>query len=192
MTDKKIYIIPGFGATPEDHWFPWLAQQVNSYANQTTTTLEMPNPTQPDLKMWLAQLNEQIPLLDENTYLVTHSLGGITILNYLTQKIQQDPEIRIGGLLLVSGFYEKREGMSSPEEFFENPIDFDAIKKAVDGNIIVVSSANDYIVPTELTDQIAQKLEADYYRKKGNGHFLAVDGYVEFPLILSFLKYLIK
>ncbi|GAA3017546.1 alpha/beta hydrolase [Tetragenococcus solitarius] len=152
----------------------------------------MPKPTQPELKKWLVQLNEQIPILDEKTYLVTHSLGGLTTLHYLTQKFQQDSRARIGGLLLVSGFYEKREGMSSPEDFFEGSIDFNAIKKGTNGNITVVSSANDYIVPTELTDQLARKLNGNYYRKKESGHFLATDGYVEFPLLLSLLTNLVE
>jgi len=35
-------------------------------------------------------------------------------------------------------------------------------------------------------------LDANYYRKKENGHFLAVDGYIEFPLVLTLLKNLIE
>ncbi len=51
-------------------------------------------------------------------------------------------------------------------------VDYDLIKQVVKDNIIVVASANDSIVPTELTDQFAKQLNADYYRKRGNGHFM--------------------
>ncbi|MDV7758865.1 serine hydrolase [Liquorilactobacillus mali] len=59
-------------------------------------------------------------------------------------------------------------------------------------NIIVISSANDYIVPTKLTDNLAQKLNADYYRKKESGHFMGIDGYKTFSLLFTLLNYLLK
>ncbi|GGD77388.1 RBBP9/YdeN family alpha/beta hydrolase [Paenibacillus nasutitermitis] len=192
MTNKKIYIIHGFGATPEDHWFPWLAEKINELPIQQATTLQMPNPNQPDPDQWLAKLAQEIPVLDENTYLVAHSLGCITTLIYLSQIFHQDTNVQIGGLLLVSGFSTKLPELPLLDSFTKKGVDFQAIKQLTHGNITVLASANDSIVPTELTDQLAQELDADYYRKKENGHFLAEDGYIEFPLILTLLKNLIK
>ncbi|MFC4618948.1 RBBP9/YdeN family alpha/beta hydrolase [Camelliibacillus cellulosilyticus] len=192
MTNKKIYIIHGLGATPKDHWFPWLAEKINDLPNQQAAVLQMPNPEQPDLDQWLARLAQEITVLDENTYLVAHSLGCITTLNYLGQIFHQDTKVQIGGLLLVSGFFEKVPELPLLDSFTTKGVDFKAIKQLTNGNITVLSSANDYIVPTELTDKLAQELDADYYRKKEGGHFLAEDGYIEFPLVLTLLKNLIK
>lgn len=192
MTNKKIYIIHGLGATPEDHWFPWLAEKINELPNHQAAILQMPNPAQPDPEQWFARLTQEIPVLDENTYLVAHSLGCITILNYLSHIFHQDTKVQIGGLLLVSGFFEKLPELPLLDSFTTKDIDFKVIKQRTTGNITVLSSANDYIVPAILTDKLAQELDADYYRKRENGHFLAVDGYVEFPLVLTLLKDLIK
>lgn len=191
MTNKKIYIIHGLGATPEDHWFPWLAEKISSMPNQQVTILQMPNSNQPDLDQWLNKLAQEIPIFDENTYIVAHSLGCITILNYLSQIFHQYTDVKIGGLLLVSGFSTNLPELPLLDSFTTKGIDFNAIKQLTHGNITVVASANDYIVPVELSDQLAQELDADYYRKKENGHFLAVDGYIEFPLVFSLLKNLI-
>lgn len=192
MTNKQIYIIPGFGSTPDDHWFPWLSSKLNCPPNQQVKTVKLPDPQKPRVNSLLLALEEQLSLLDEDTYLVTHSLGGLTTLLYLSRLFRQSPNLKIGGIILVSGFYQKRDSMSSPNEFFEEKIDFNVIKKITKENIIVISSANDYIVPTELTDNLAQKLNADYYRKRENGHFMGIDGYKKFSLLLTLLNYLLK
>ncbi|MEX5935777.1 RBBP9/YdeN family alpha/beta hydrolase [Mammaliicoccus sciuri] len=191
MTNKKIYISHGLGATSEDHWFPWLAEKINNWPNLQAAILQMPNPEQPDPNQWLTKLAQEIPVLDENTYLVAHSLGCITSLNYLSNVFHQDTKAQIGGILLVSGFSKKLPELTLLDSFIKKDLDFKAIKQLTHGNITVLASANDYIVPVELSDQLAQELDADYYRKKENGHFLAEDGYIEFPLVFVLLKNLI-
>lgn len=194
MATKKNYIIPGYGATPSDHWFPWLAEKINKQAHQTATILQMPNPEQPKITKWLQQLESQIPLLDTDTYFVAHSLGCIATLNYLNRRFQQNTHVRIGGLLLISGFFEKLSSLPELDLFITSSFDFSfkTIKQITQGNMIVLSSANDSIVPTEQTNQLALALNADYYRKRENGHFLAEDGYSEFPLAWKLLQYLEK
>lgn len=191
MTTKQIYLVPGFGSTPNDHWFPWITSELISLPDLKIKTIKMPNPQKPKITLWLSALKEQVTTLDENTYFVTHSLGGLTTLLFLT-KLLEKQENKLGGIILVSGFYQKAKGMSSPDEFFEENVNFDMIKTNSNNNIIVISSANDYIVPTKLTDNLAIKLDADYYRKRENGHFMGVDGYTKFPLLLTLISYLYK
>ncbi|HCT8122754.1 TPA: serine hydrolase family protein [Enterococcus faecalis] len=191
MVKKEIFVVSGLGATPQDHWFPWLIDRINEQENLHAVTLEMPNPMAPELNKWVEKLAQEIPDLDENTYIITHSLGSITTLNYLSE-LANRKEINIGGLLLVSGFSEKLPTLPLLDIFIDSArdVDYDLIKQVVKDNIIVVASANDSIVPTELTDQFAKQLNADYYRKRGNGHFMKEDGFTEFPLLLQLLDQL--
>ncbi len=78
MVKKEIFVVSGLGATPQDHWFPWLIDRINEQENLHAVTLEMPNPMAPELNKWVEKLAQEIPDLDENTYIITHSLGSIT------------------------------------------------------------------------------------------------------------------
>ena len=52
---KRAFIIHGYGATPEDHWFSWLAQQLQA-AGVATAIPALPDPEQPDFDRWQAAL----------------------------------------------------------------------------------------------------------------------------------------
>lgn len=189
---KNIYIIHGFQAGPEKHWFPWLAEKINTIPNHSASILKMPNPDNPNFKQWLTTLAHEIPVLDKDTYIVAHSLGCITTLQHLNQLHLFDSQVQLGGILLVSGFYSKIPSLPQLNDFTEIGINFDSIKEMTQGNITVLSSANDHIVPSKMSDQLAIELEADYYRKNSNGHFLDIDGFIEFPLVLSLLKNMLE
>ena len=60
----------------------------------------MPNPERPTVSSWQFALDQVIGKPDENTFLVGHSLGCITLLHFLSR---QQPE-KIGGLVLAAGF----------------------------------------------------------------------------------------
>jgi len=75
---KQVYIIHGYGASPANHWFPWLKEKLIADDNQVLV-LHMPNSSDPKKEEWLETLANKIKNLDNNTYFVTHSLGSITL-----------------------------------------------------------------------------------------------------------------
>jgi esterase len=56
---KRAFIIHGYGATPEDHWFSWLGQQLQA-AGVATAIPALPAPEQPDFYHWQAALAAHI------------------------------------------------------------------------------------------------------------------------------------
>ena len=78
---KRAFIIHGYGATPEDHWFSWLAQQLQA-AGVATAIPALPDPEQPDFDRWQAALTTHLGTPDAQTFYVAHSLGTISLLHF--------------------------------------------------------------------------------------------------------------
>lgn len=183
MAEKRLVIVHGFTAAPEHHWFPWLKQQaVQSGLNVTVPRL--PDSQAPQPESWLDALEDSIGEPDENSWLVGHSLGCITLLNYLTQRY---PGAAAGGLLLVSGFSEPVPGLEMLDSFTRKPVNADSVIARIPQRV-VIGSLNDEIVPPEYSLRLSKQLSAPFYALPDHGHFLARDGVTELPLITRLLN----
>ena len=115
---RRVVIVHGYAATPTDHWFPWLAEQLRT-AGIHADVAELPDPQAPDPAAWLAATAAAVEAaggIDEHTHLVAHSLGCITVLRHLaalpTPSVKAatlpdspgEDSWRLGGLSLVAGF----------------------------------------------------------------------------------------
>ena len=180
---NNVYIVHGYNATPSDHWFPALKKTIEN-ENTTVEILEMPDSTKPKLESWLAYLKNNLTDLNENTVIVTHSLGVITALRYL---VSISPRVRIKGLVLVSGFLDNLPNLPLLDEFTNHPLDVEAVKQITDQRFVLVSD-NDPIVDPRLTNELAKKIDAHLTVIKDGGHFLADEGYKEFPQVTDIVK----
>lgn len=97
---KRVFLIHGWNGFPENHWFPWLKQQLEAKWFHVETP-EMPDTKHPKRDAWVAKLSEIVGVPDEDTYFVGHSLGCITIVRYL-EKLS--PDAKVGGCVFVAGF----------------------------------------------------------------------------------------
>ena len=104
----RVFIIHGFDASPEEHWFPWLEAQLQERGIQAIR-LRMPDSSHPDFDRWQATMREAIGQPDEHTILVAHSLGTISVLHFASQSGAK----RLGGIVLVSGFAGRIAGPAS-------------------------------------------------------------------------------
>ena len=82
---NKIVIIHGYTSHCDAEWFPWLKTRLERDGLMPYIP-EMPDSDHPVLQDWLNQLEREIPVFDEDTLLIGHSLGSITLLRYLLQK----------------------------------------------------------------------------------------------------------
>lgn len=180
---KRLFVIHGYDANPQKHWFPWLKDKMEKNEYEVNV-LEMPTPSEPQLKEWIAQINEAVNKIDENTYFVAHSLGTITLLQYLS-KYEDLPKFK--GFILVSGFDEVIPDFKFLEQFTKEKVDYNKIKAKAQ-NIFMVASENDTIVPINFSKKVSEKLESKMYTFKSLGHFLDRDGVLEVPLIEELLK----
>ncbi|MBB3139340.1 RBBP9/YdeN family alpha/beta hydrolase [Halomonas organivorans] len=182
MSEYNVYIIHGFMATPDDHWFQWLKDKLEE-RGIAVNILALPDSFSPDPMIWQKTLEENIDRLNEKTFLVAHSLGCVSLLSYLDDREEDKP---IGGLILVSGFVAPLPELPQLNSFVDHQVNFEKIIKVAPQRA-VVGSPQDPIVPYSLTEALASDLSADLYSIDGAGHFLAEDGYDSFPQLLDTL-----
>lgn len=179
---RQIFVLHGYSASIDDHWFLDLKHQIED-ENTTVTLIPFPDSENPDAEAWQKVLDQNIPVVNENTYFVAHSLGVITLLHFLQKHDYQN----IGGMILVSGF-------SGPISDF-SPLDAYITKSKVNTNYfknikkkLVYLSDNDDLVPPKLTIELAKEIDAPYITVPNGGHFLGREGYTTFPQVVNSLK----
>ena len=178
---KQIYVIHGYDASPQSHWFSWFKEKMRSLAE--VEILKMPNPQTPKLDEWLETMQQNVNL-GENSFIIAHSLGTITSLNFRSGFANLP---KFGGLVLISPFDEPIKEFAILDEFCEPQIAYEKIKSAA--NLIkVIAAKDDYIVPCELSLKVAQNLDVapDIFEK--GGHFMSADGFSKFEFILNLFK----
>lgn len=175
---KKFVIIHGWEASPEDNWFSWLKEKLESEGHEVVAP-QMPNTKNPMLNEWVGHLREVIKNPDENTFLIGHSLGCITILRYLEGL---PVNLKIGGAILAAGFPEPI-GFEELKSFVDKPLDYEKIKSHL-GIIIAMHSDNDPYVSLSNGEILKEKLNAELIILPGRKHF----NEFEFPELLEIIK----
>ncbi|WP_444915562.1 RBBP9/YdeN family alpha/beta hydrolase [Microbulbifer sp. TRSA007] len=178
--DLNIAVVHGYMSSPDDHWFPWLKNELQD-RGISTKVLSLPNPSFPNPEEWQEALSVKLGEIDSNSIVVAHSLGCIATLNYLNSLKK---EKQIAGLILVSGFVSDIPNLPQLGDFTQTNLDFSKLRLMVD-KIIVLGSPQDSIVPFYLTEELANKLQTTIVSIPNSGHFLASDGYKRFPQVLT-------
>ncbi|ADG93246.1 protein of unknown function DUF1234 [Arcobacter nitrofigilis DSM 7299] len=183
---KNVYIIHGYGASAEHHWFPWLKKELEK-KDTNVVILNLPAPNSPNSNEWSNALKEQIKIIDKNSYFIAHSLGCISLLKFLEALPNST---KIGGYILVSGFNAPLFILKELDAFLKPTIDYEKLKN-ISSNRVVISSKDDSIVPFNLSNNLSNSLDAKLLVEEKGGHFLETDGFEEFPLVLNeFNKFL--
>jgi len=183
-TDKmiNIYVLHGYYASTDDHWFQSLKAHIED-KNIQVTLISFPDSKNPNLEKWQQTLEKSITKIDQNTYFIAHSLGVITLLSFLERHKNQ----KMGGMILVSGFSKTIEVLPQLDAFIlKSQIDFTQFVQLKKKYMFI--SNNDSIVPTQFSVELANQLNSSYSVIQDSGHFLASDGYVEFPQLEQCLK----
>jgi uncharacterized protein len=170
---KKVYIIHSRGAHPEDFWYPATATALE-YAGLTVSIPQMPNPDSPKKTEWLAALEPIKQRIDEDTYLIGHSVGCQAVLRTLDSL----PEgVKCGGVVLVAGWvsvpaWEGRtdEQRAVLNDWMNPPLD---LHKLADRSkrFAAIFSDNDEFVPEANWQACGEQLHAKVIVKHEAGHF---------------------
>ena len=185
---KCVYIVHGYDASPKSHWFAWLKDEIEK-SGARAEILTMPTPAHPRLDEWLKTLRESVKFKGE-VYLVGHSLGCPTILNFLQSSAMGGT---IEGVVLVSGLAKP---LSDPQfkildEFMDRDFDFGRIKAAAKQRA-VVAAKDDYIVPFSFSCELAGQIDAKFYEVQKGGHFLDRDGFTKLDLVYEILEKMMR
>lgn len=187
MSNKRIFIIHGYSASPEDHWFPWLKSKLEQ-DGVTVKVLKMPDSNNPNAPAWIKFIQRSVKAPDENTYFVAHSLGCIALLRYLDSL---SGSAKIGGMVLVSGFAETLPQLPELNDFSTTMLNQDRLI-AISSQRAVIASLDDAAVGHEKTERLSVFLKAKFRSVKSGGHFLAADGFTQFPEAYEELSTMIK
>ncbi|MER7829597.1 alpha/beta hydrolase [Streptomyces sp. NPDC095602] len=179
-TPRRATIIHGYAATPEDHWFGWLAARLEA-RGITTAVPALPDAEAPDPDRWSAAVAARVGTPDEGSALVAHSLGCVTALRHL--RSLRGPW-RLGALVLVSGFVDPLPALPALDPHVRGPLDLAGIRDHVD-RLTVIRSDADPFVPPGHTDRLAGLLGTSAQVVPGAGHFLASDGVTSLPEALA-------
>lgn len=182
---KKVYIVPDYQATSNDHWYPWLSRQLKN-AGFESKRIMLANPFQPDLEEWQQNLKLHIPHMDEHTFLVAHGLSCISVLNFLQEHYIQQQR-KIGGIILVSAFDTPLVAWSELNKILQAVrLDLRNLPYSYKRAVMLISS-NDPYVPAPISLRLAHSLNAKIFEIKKAGHFNKSDGFSEFPQLLDII-----
>ncbi|ALG29108.1 RBBP9/YdeN family alpha/beta hydrolase [Glutamicibacter halophytocola] len=175
-TQQRAVIFHGYGATPEDHWFGWLAEQLEA-ENISTAIPALQSPLDPCAVQWENNVRSALKQPNEHTIAIAHSLGCLSVLRYLRSL---PGSWRLGTLVLVSGFIDRLPILPELNDFIGDGCDLTGFSEHID-RIVVIRSDNDSIVPPTYTDDLAGRLGVSAQVVIGAGHFLADEGIIELP-----------
>lgn len=181
MKNNNIYVVHGYTSSSQSEWFPWLKEEISN-RHVKIHIPNMPDSNNPHLESWLSHLRKNALDINENTIFIGHSLGCVTILHYILEK-----NIKIKGAILVSGFINEnpmKEQATNLQEFVNKPLDIEKIKNLIPSRIVITSKDDD-IVPTEATQNLAEEIDANLIILSSGKHFIARDGYTDFPVLLN-------
>lgn len=176
---KHAVIIHGWKSNPESNWKPWLATELKAAGFRVDIPV-MPDPQHPNADDWVATLAETVGRSTDDTYLIGHSLGCMTILRYL-EGLNANEKIRAA--LFVAGFGMKFQTYHDQHDsFFDHELDWAAIRSHCDA-FVAIHSDND---PSIKLDQMAlfkRELGAKAIVVPGMGHFGSADKTYELPIV---------
>ena len=81
-TSPRAAIIHGYRASPDDHWFGWLAERLRGEGVAVDVPV-LPNTDAPRAEEWAATLSSVVGVPDEQTTVVAHGLGCLAVLRHL-------------------------------------------------------------------------------------------------------------
>ena len=181
---KQVYIVHGDQASPNDHWFPWLSQQIQ-HSGHLARRLILPDSNAPNFQSWQTAIQLQIPHLDSESIIVAHGLGCLASLHFLTQALSQTS---IKGLILVAGFKDKLTALPELEGFIRQAkLDIKKKKKQLATRFLLFSCNDPYVSPPKAV-LLGHYINAQMQEVNHAGHFMRSDGFDEFNQVWDVLK----
>jgi len=183
----KIFLIHGSFGNPQENWFPWLKQKLESL-NHEVIVPTFPTPKNQSLENWNKIFVEYEKKIDENTIFVGHSLGPAFLLNILDRI-----NTTITASFFISGFIKllgNETFDSINKTFVDKAFDWQNIKQNCK-HFFIYHSDNDPYVPIECANELANKLNVKPKIIKNAGHFNEEAGYKEFEELFKDIKLLL-
>ncbi len=160
----KILTIPGYGGSGKEHWQSYWN---NEFGN--IERVEQDDWDNPQLDLWLEQLNQSIQESPQDCILVAHSLGCALIAHWASKYSSNDATKNILGALLVApaDVDSKKHTPEEVRNFAPMPTTTLPFKS------IVVSSDNDPYVSADRAEYFAKAWGSQFILYGSFGHINA-------------------
>lgn len=183
---KRVFMIHGWGGSPETDWFIWLKKELKN--NYYVNIPEMPESFRPTIKAWISKLKATIEKIDEETILIGHSIGCQAILRYLETLPNNE---KAKGIIMVAPWlklndetWDEDYTKEIAEQWINTPLNFRKIKEHTK-NFISIFSNDDPYVSIEDSKIFEKELNAKVIIEKNKGHFSGEDGVTKLPVVLK-------
>lgn len=180
MGIDRVVVLHGYAATPEDHWFGWLAEELGARGIDVAVPA-LPQSDAPDREVWTRAAQQAVGELSLSTAVVGHSLGAITALRALS-----DLNGELGVFVAVAGFAEPLPSLPELDSFIQDGFDATHVWPRLRDRFVMLSD-NDEIVPATHTLSLGRALRAEAIQVPRAGQFLAAEGVADLPTILPLL-----
>jgi hypothetical protein len=182
-TPKQVYVVPRWGGSPSDDWYPWLKRELEAggsaaAADYQVHLLNMPAWDTPVIERALTYLTEVLPVerLNKDVFLVGHSVGCLSILHYLAQMAAQYPADppQIGGVVCVAGWFSIDSPWQEVLNWMHAPIDYEAARRLIpkDKLVVLLSDDDPYTSEYQENEQLwVERLQARVQTIPDRQHF---------------------
>ncbi len=151
----------------------------------TVITPDMPNTNVPTIETWVPFLSNLVKDPYKDFYFVGHSIGCLTILQYLSAL----PEWKVvGGVVFVAGWTtltnqnDKEKEIAKP--WIETQIDWVNVASHSKAFVAIYSDDDPY-VPVSNAQFFQEKLGAKLVLDSRRGHFTDEDDVTQLPIVLK-------
>lgn len=182
---KRVFIIHGWGGTPQEGWLPWLKKELDAKGFDAKV-LEMPETNVPRIFNWVPFLAQAVGQVDDQTYFVGHSMGCQAIIRYL----ESLPEgIKVGGAVFVAGPLKSLVGLEEEEKetgahWMDSEIDLEKVKSHLPQSVAIFSD-NDQFIPPDNIEEYKKSLGSKIIQEHAKDHFSGSDGIDSLPSALE-------
>jgi len=185
---KNVFIFHGTEGYPEENWFPWLKEKLESKELEVFVP-QFPSPPVVPAKIseWFDVLKKYDEHINEESIIVGHSLGGV-----FTLRILENLKHAVKAVFLTGTPIGIKPLLNYDRDYAFSGFDFnwEEIKKKSD-NFFVFHSDNDPYVSLANGKQLSNNLGVELMFIPNAGHFNAKAGYLKFEELWKKLELLI-
>ena len=183
---RPIFIFHGTEGYPEENWFPWLKEKLETTGNYKVFVPQFPSPPVVPAKIaeWFEVLKGYEQYTNDDTILIGHSLGGIFALRILEQRKKP-----VRAAILVGTPIGVHPILNYDRDSSFSGFSFDwATIKANATDFVVYQSDNDPYVSLGNGEELAKNLGVPLSFIPNAGHFNTKAGYTKFEALLEKLQ----
>jgi predicted alpha/beta hydrolase family esterase len=168
---RKVIVCHAIEMSPAAIWYPSLQHALQKLGCEVDV-LALPTPEAPNVTEWTRTLQEAAEgAAPEDTVLVGHSLGAVTVLRYLQEHMQAKQTPFAGAVLVAAMAHPVGYPLLNP--FFEPSLDWELVRTAAAKFRVLIANDDPVLTPNPInhTKIFVEQLGATVTVMPTGGHF---------------------